>query len=165
MIDNQETLLVKDIIRVFIFEHWARFYYAAQRDGKVFLEIPAELMAKLREKHPDLAPLLESANTKELSYESCQANVGSFVCSLLDGTKYPAGMVTKCLDSKDFRIELHLFNLWLQGHEGYLEQHSLTFEDWLEMFANWKLMDKVREFIAKLRQTPNSPGTPEKTTH
>lgn len=165
MIDDQETLVIKDILRVFIFEHWARFYYAADRGGKIFLEVPGEVMAQLHEKHPNLAPLLDASSTQELSYESCQLHVGSFVCSLLDGAKYPAGMVTKTLDSKEFRIELHLFNLWLQGHEGYLEQHSLTFEDWLEMFANWKLMDKVQEFISKLKQTPSSPGQPAKTTH
>jgi len=162
---DQDTIVVKDILRVFIFEHWARFYFTAERDGKPFLEMPAEVLEDCKTRYPDLAPLLEETTGKELSIEACMQNVGAFVCRLLDGEKYAPGVVTKALDSKPFRIELHLFNLWLQGHETYLDERQLSYDDWLEMFANWKLMDKVQEFIAKLKQTPPAAEEKAKTTH
>ncbi|WP_243359786.1 hypothetical protein [Fundidesulfovibrio terrae] len=162
---DQDTLVVRDIIRVFMFEHWARFYYTVEKDGKPFLEMPADVLDDCRAKYPDLTPLLEEASGKELSIEACMQNVGAFVCRLLDGDKYPPGVVTKAMDSKPFRIELHLFGLWLQGHETYLDERQLSFDDWLEMFTNWKLMDKVQEFIAKLEQSPADNVSRAKTTH
>jgi hypothetical protein len=164
MID-QDEIIIKDIFRVFILEHWARFYFTKERNGKTFLEIPEEELEHCRKAHPDLAPLLEESTGKELTYESSCQNVGAFVCRIFDGVKYPPGKVSRTLDSKPFRIEMHLFSLWLQGHEGYLEQKLLSFDDWLEMFVNWKQMDQVKDFIAKLQQSPPAEGSKAKTTH
>lgn len=161
MVDQEQTM-IKDIARVFIFEHWARFYFAVDRDGKTFLEVPEDVMEECRKDEADLVPLLEKTNNQELTYESSCQNVGAFVCGLLDGSKYPPGKVTQALDSKPYRIEMHLFSLWLQGHEGYLEQKRLPFAEWLDMFANWKRMDQVQAFIAKLEQ---SGGADSKAVH
>lgn len=164
MQDKEETL-VKDIMRVFIFENWARFYHAVERDGETWLEIPEEILEQCRASHPDLAPLLESTNKTQISYESCMRNVGEFVCRLLDGQKYPPGKVDEALDSKAFKVELHMFSMWQRGHENYLDEHRLSFDDWLEMFANWQLMDEVKAFRARVAQSPPAGEGGGKSTH
>jgi len=162
---DADTTLIKDIMRVFILEHWARFYYAEERDGKTFLEMPPEALEKSRQETPDLAPLLEETNNTELTYESSCQNVGAFVCRMLDGEKYPPGKVTKTLDSRPFRIEMHMFALWLKGHETYLDQNPQGYHDWLEMFTNWMLMDEVKAFATRMEQSPPPEGKDAKTAH
>lgn len=164
MLINQNDL-VKDIVRVFIFENWTRFYHAVDKAGHTWLEVPEDVVAAISEKHPDLAPFLTKANNQIITQESCRVNVGEFVCELLDGSKYPPGKVTEALDSKAFKIEMHMFSVWQHGHEGYLDQNALGFDDWLEMFANWRLMDEVKAFQDKLEQTPEQADPVKTTTH
>lgn len=164
MID-QETMLIKDIARVFMFENWARFYYALDRDAKTFLEVPAEVMEQCRAKHPDLAPLLDECALQEMTAESSCRTVGEFVLRLLDGVKYPPGKVLKALDSKPYKIEMHMFNLWLKGHEGYLDANPQDFDGWLYMYQNWRMMDEVRAFAARLESGQAAGETQAKSTH
>ncbi|WP_243438643.1 hypothetical protein [Fundidesulfovibrio soli] len=158
--------VICDLSRVFSFEHWARFYYTVERDGKTFLEVPAEVVEECRKKHPDLAPLLDETNNQELTYESSCQNVGAFVCRLYDGERYGPGVVTKTIDSKDFRIELHMFGLWLKGHENYLDEHNVDFDTWLEMFTEWNKLEQVAAYRTRLMES-SAADTPagEKTVH
>jgi len=151
---KEDTAVVKEITRVFAFEHWARFYFAVDREGKTFLEVPEEVMAEVRAQAPDLFPLLEKTNHQELTYETSCANVGAFVCELLDGVKYKPGLVQRMLDSKLYKVEMHLFAMWLKGHEDYLDANPQTLPGWLEMYANWKEMDQVKQFAQKLMSAP-----------
>ena len=156
---TMDEALIQDIMRVFIFENWARFYHATQQGGQTWLAVPENVLDACRSAHPDLAPLLDATNNTPISYESCAHNVGEFVCRLLDGQKYPPGKVEQTLGSKAFKIQLHMFSLWQRGHETYLDQHALSFDDWLEMFANWLAMDEVQTFQARLAQSPESGDT------
>jgi len=155
---TMEETLIQDIMRVFIFENWTRFYHATERDGQTWLDIPENVLEACRDAHPDLAPLQDAGNNAPISYESCAQSVGEFVCRLLDGPKYPPGKVEQALNSKAFKIQLHMFSLWQRGHEAYLDQYALSFDDWLEMFANWLLLDEVQTFRARLVQSPDSGG-------
>jgi len=158
--------VICDMSRVFAFEHWARFYYTKELDGHTFLEVPAEVLAECREKHPDLAPLLEETNNQVMSYESSCRNVGAYVCRLYDGERYAPGVVVRAIDSKPFKIEQHMFGVWLKMHEGYLDEHHVDFDTWLEMFTEWKKLEQVVAFRTKLEQSSAS-GKPEagKTVH
>jgi hypothetical protein len=164
MLGNEEAL-TKDIVRVFIFENWARYYYTVERGGTTYLEVPEEVLEQCRKTHPDLVPLLEDTNKTEITYESCRKNVGEFVCRVLDGQKYPPGKVDAALDSKAFKIELHMFFMWQRGHDSYLDQHRLSFDDWMEMFVNWRLMDEVKAFQTKLEQSPPAGEANGKQAH
>ena len=156
---NMEEALIQDIMRVFIFENWARFYHAQEREAQTWLAVPEEVISACRVAHPDLAPLLEDTNNAPISYESCAKNVGEFVCRLFDGPKYPPGTVERALNSKAFKIQLHMFSLWQRGHENYLDEHALSFDDWLEMFTNWMQMDEVQAFQTRLTQSPDDSAT------
>ncbi len=162
---QEDTNAIKEITRVFAFEHWARFYFAVDREGKTFLDAPEAALAQVREQAPDLAPLLERINNTELTYETSCTNVGTFVCELLDGVKYKPGLVQRLLDSRPYRMEMHLFSLWLQGHEGYLDANPQTFPGWLEMYLNWKELDQVKEYIASLEKTPPTVGKGSDAVH
>ena len=164
MLGNQDNL-IKDVVRVFIFENWARFYYTVERDGKTWLEIPEDVLEACRKAHPDLTPLLEETNATEITYESCRQNVGAFVCRLLDGEKYPPGKVLAALDSKAFKIEMHMFFMWQRGHEHYLDERKMSFDVWMEMFVNWRLMDEVKAFQSKLEQSPEQADGATAKTH
>jgi len=156
---DMEEALIQDIMRVFIFENWARFYYTVERDAQTWLEVPDEIVEACRASHPDLAPLLDTTNKTQISYESCAQNVGEFVCRTFDGQKYPPGKVEQALNSKAFKIRLHMFSLWQRGHEAYLDERLLSFDEWLEMFTNWMLMDEVQAFRMRLTQSPGTTGT------
>jgi len=164
MIGNEDTL-VKDIVRVFIFENWARFYFTADKHGMAHLEVPGDVLEKLKKEHPDLAPLIEETNKGVITPELCRQKVGEFVCRILDGQKYAPGQVEKALNSKAFKIEMHMFFMWQRGHEAYLDQHDLSFDDWMEMIVNWRLMDEVKAFQAKLEQAPEEDGQKGGTVH
>ncbi len=161
---DDNSPVIQDLMRVFSFEHWARFYYTVERDGKPFLDVPADVMETCRQKYPDLAPLLEQANGQELTYESSCKNVGAFVCRLYDGAKYGPSVVDKALDSKAFRIQLHMFGVWLKGHENYLDQHDVDFDLWTEMITEWKKLDQVRAYQEKLATSPPE-ADGQKTVH
>ena len=156
---DMEEAIIQDILRVFIFENWARFYHAVERDAQTWLDIPDGVIEACRASHPDLAPLLDATNKTQISYESCAQNVGEFVCRLLDGPKYPPGKVEQTLNSRAFKVRLHMFSLWQRGHEAYLDEHPLGFDEWLEMFANWMRMDEVQAFQTRLTQSPETAGT------
>jgi hypothetical protein len=150
-----------DIARVFIFEHWARFYYAVDRDGQVWLEVPDEVLESCRREHPDLIPLIEELNGQAITYESTHQHLAEFVYKLLDGSKYPPGLVANTLDSKPFQLEQYLFSLWLKAYGGYVESQTLSYDQWLESYQEWKATEEVQKYLAKL-QAPKAvpqPGT------
>ena len=55
----------------------------------------------------------------------------------------------RVFDSRDFKVEMHLFNLWLSGHEKVFDRERLAFAKWREIFAQWKATDQVRDYLAK----------------
>lgn len=154
--------LVEDITRIFIFEHWARYYHSKERDGATRLEVPAEVVEAFAAAHPDLAPLLREMNDTTITYESSCRLVSQFVLRLLDGVKYPSGQTAAALDSRDFQLEMHLFSLWLKGHEVFLDKRPMTFSDWLEHFAGWKSTAEVRRYRESLAASGPT-GQPDST--
>lgn len=142
---------VDDVIEVIMFDQWLRHYFTTERDGKLFLEIPEEALAGIRRDHPGLFALAEPLNTKEITYQICQDNLCSFLAAHLDGDKYATGVISSVFDSRQFKIEQYVFSLWLKGHEGYLDEAVRPFAEWREMYAGWKQMDEVKDYILKLK--------------
>lgn len=141
---------VDDVIEVIMFDQWLRHYFARERDGKLFLEIPEEAVAEIRREHPGLFTLAEPLNNKEITYQVCQDNLCTFLAATLD-TKYADNLVASVFDSRQFKIEQYVFSLWVKGHESHLDEAVRPFAEWREMYANWKQMDEVKEYILKLK--------------
>ncbi len=152
---------VADIVEVFFFEQWLRHYYVVEKDGGLALELPADDLVAVYQKHEHLGSLADMMNNKPISPESCQECVGTYIGARYDGSKYGPGVVTRALDSKAFKIEMYVIGVWLKGHEGYLDQRTHSFDEWLEMYANWREMPQVKEYLQKLNASgdPNQPAS------
>jgi hypothetical protein len=141
----QET--ARQILEVVIFENWLRFYFLSEPEGGgLALAVPDQSLARLREQHPQLAPLAEELNGKEISFERSREAVCTFVAARLDdGTTMP---VHEVLDSAAFSLEMRLFNTWVQGHEEQLDAAFWDFSTWKRLFAEWRNSDKVKAWAA-----------------
>ena len=139
------------ILEVVMFENWLRFYFISEMEGgSPALGVPDQGLARLREQHPQLMPLVEDLNGKEISFELSRRAVCTFVATQLDGKAMPANMADLVLDSDGFQLEMQLFNSWVQGHEEQLDKSFLDFSTWKRLFAQWRNSDEVKEWAAGL---------------
>ena len=139
---------VRQILEVVMFENWLRFYFLSEPEsGGLALAVPDQSLARIREQHPQLTPLAEDLNGKEISFERSRQAVCTFVAARLD----EGAAVPEVLDSAAFGLEMRLFNTWVQGHEAQLDANFLDFSTWKRLFAEWRNSDKVKEWAAGLR--------------
>jgi len=149
MSDDFQSILA-DVAEAMQFESWLRFYFLKQgADGVLTMDIPGEQEEIIRRDHALLWPLAEALNGKPVDYQTSVHEVCTFAARYLDGVRHRAGLVDKVFDSRDLKVEMHLFNLWLSGHEAAFDQERLGFAAWREIFARWKASDQVREYLAK----------------
>jgi len=139
------------ILEVVMFENWLRFYFITETgEGVLALAVPEQGLTRLRERYPQLMPLVEDVNGKEISFELSRRAVCAFVATQLDGKAMPADMANLVLDSAGFQLEMHLFNNWVQGHEKQLDKNFMDFSTWQRLFEEWRNSGKVREWAAGL---------------
>lgn len=143
----------RDISEALKFEHWLRFYFVREENGKLILEVPEDSMKGIDEAHAWLKGLADMLNRQEIDYESSCNAVCAFLGRAFDGSKYPEGTVGKILDSQELGLEQHLFSLWLQGHEELLDSERMEFGRWLELFEEWKKDEQVQKYAAHKRRT------------
>jgi len=142
---------VRQILEVVMFENWLRFYFISESEGTgLALAVPEQGIARIREQHPLLMPLVEELNGKKISFELSRQAVCTFVVTQLAGKAMPANMADLVLDSASFQVEMQLFNNWVQGHEEQLDKSFLSFASWKQLFAEWRNSDKVQEWAAGL---------------
>lgn len=145
---------VADVAEIIHFEHWIRFYFIREEGETLKVEIPSDVMDEIEKNHPALLDLAKLMDGNSIDFQSSMETVMAFVSSRLDGAKYTTNTITNMLDSKDFQVEMQLFNLWLQGHEGYLDEKARSFGEWQELYEGWLNLDKVQEFKAKMLSAP-----------
>lgn len=154
---------VESIFRVFVAEHWARFYYAVEQDGAVLLDVPDEAMAAVTADDPALADFLGGINGKPIDPESSKQAIGEHVFRSLEGTGLPQGTVAKAFDSPSFGLSMRLFSVWLSGHEAVLDTETMPLAEWLRLFATWRQDPAVLRFAESLMAAGN-PETPDNET-
>jgi hypothetical protein len=138
----------RQILEVVMFENWLRFYFLSEKEGGALaLAVPEQGLMRIRERHPQLVPLAEELNGKEVSFELSREAVCAFVAARFDGKAAPVNVV---LDGADFQLELRLFNTWVQGHEEQLDKSFLDFSAWTRLFEQWRNSDKVKAWAAGL---------------
>jgi len=144
---------VKSISEVLIFENWLRFYFInEEEDGKLFIRIPEKADMRIRENWPQIHSLADELNNKEITPEASREAIVVHVSNELDGNTMKAGMAERVFNSNTFQFEMHLFSMWVEGHESQLDQSFLDFGNWLSMFAEWKKSDKVKDYIEETRE-------------
>ncbi len=150
---------VRDIFRVLAAEHWARFYFAEDRDGEVVVAIPGESLLAVEKTQPLLAEFLKEINGKPTDYETSRRCVGEFVFRVFEVSRYASGILSQAFDSEAFKIETRLFSMWLSSHEGILDERRRDLEEWFEYYEGWRGSEQVRRFAASLAGSGN-PETP-----
>lgn len=140
----------QEVFRVFMAEHWARFYFAVEKDGVVFLDVPQDALTALGAESPVLAEFVGGLNGRPIDMDSSRRAVGEFVFKAFEGGSFPPGVVAKAFDSKPFHLLMRLFSVWLSGHEGLLDLETLPLPEWERLFANWRQDPAVARFAASL---------------
>lgn len=140
-----------DMAQVFHFEFWLRYYFIEERDGNLFIELNPEQAKQMQTQFPDYWELVESVQGRPLSPELSQQSVVEFLQVNFEGKKYPANTVLKVLDSKDFSVEMYLFNTWLDLHEEQLMQKIYGFDHWMRIYEEWKGTEKGQQLAQSLK--------------
>ena len=148
-----------DTSEVLRFEHWLRFYYLKERGGALVYDVPQAVVEKVRADAPHLAGLMEMVNGAETDQQRATENVCAFMASRMDGQKYQEGVLAKVFDSPSFKIEMYLFGLWNQSHEGLLDQEERDFAQWEKLYAEWRQDEKVKAYVAKLVSSQGQAGS------
>ncbi|MBI9110739.1 hypothetical protein [Maridesulfovibrio ferrireducens] len=142
---------VDDVSEVFMFDNWMRFYFIFEEGKKLIVKVPQDVVDQIEKDFPTMHGLVELFNNEEIDQQKSTQNVCAFIGARFDGTKYSDKIVPKVFDSKEFKIETYLFNLWIKGHESYLETEVMGFADWKELYAGWKEQDEVKDYISRLK--------------
>ena len=153
----RETL--EDVAEAIKFENWLRFYFVEEKEDGLYINIPEERLKDIQTKYGPLFELAEKLNNDSIDQAKSTSEVCTFIWRTYDSAKHDIGMVPRVFNSKEIQIEMHLFYLWVQGHEGQLEEEFMDFDRWVELFEAWKVDDKVKEYASKLHGTkPFTPG-------
>lgn len=147
------------IFNVFLAEHWARFTYAVERDGAVYLDIPEEALAAAATDAADLAGFLRDLAGRPVDAETSKRAIGEYVFKTMEGV-YPPETVVQAFDSPAFGLTMQLFSAWLTGHERLLELEILPLAEWQRMFTTWRQDPAVIRFAESLAsgEAPTSGG-------
>lgn len=155
---RQATDNVMDVV---MFEQWLRFYYTKELDTKdengspnLTIDIPEAVLATVRQELPHLVGLAEMVQGHPLTYQSSCDSVCAFVATSMDGGQLPAGAVEKVFDSREYKIEHYLFNLWLSSHEAKLDETPSGYSEWRRMYAEWRATEEVKRYVDNLAATP-----------
>ncbi len=147
------TKAIEEITGVFKFDFWMRFYFIFEENNKLYLKVPDEVLEKIKEQTPEYQGLVELLNNEEIDQQKSTNTVCSFIGARYDGTKYSNKIVPKVFDSKQFKLNMYLFNLWIKGHESYLESEVMSFQEWQELYEGWISQEEVQNYITKLEDS------------
>lgn len=142
---------VVDVSEVMKFENWLRFYFIKEEEGDALrIEIPEENMEKIKADYAHLADLAEQYNGDLIDYKKSCDLTCAHVSLKYEGSKYPGQTVADTFDSKELKIEMYLFGMWMQGSEDQLDEEFMEFTEWIEGYESWKSMPEVQDYLARL---------------
>lgn len=139
-----------EMVKVFHFEFWLRYYFIEERDNGIFIQLSAEQAKQMQAQFPEFWELVERMQNQPLSPELSQQAVVEFLQLNYDGKKFPSNTVPKVLDTKEFSIEMYLFDTWLNLHEEQLMQKIYGFDYWMHAFSEWKNSDRGQQVAQSL---------------
>lgn len=140
-----------EMAKVFHFEFWLRYYFIEERDNEVYIELSEEQAKQMEIQFPDYWELVERVQDQPLSPELSQRAVVEFLQLNLDGKKFPPNTVPKILDSKEFSIDMYIFDTWVNLHEEQLMQKIYGFDYWMHAFEEWKNSEKGQQLVQSLK--------------
>lgn len=149
-----------EVAKVFHFEFWLRYYFIEERENELFIVITDEQIERMRKLFPNFVELAERMQGVALTPELSQMRVVEFLQLHYEGNRFPPNSISKILDSKDFSIEMYLFDMWLNVHEAQLSQKIYGFDQWMHFFEEWKQSPKAQQLMQSLKvQMQEETGT------
>jgi hypothetical protein len=149
-----------DTAKVFHFEFWLRYYFIQERDGNLFIELTDQQKKQMQAQFGDYWELVDRVQDIPLSPELSQQSVVEFLQLNFENKKYPANTVVNILDSKEFSVEMYLFDTWVNLHEAQLMQKIYGFDYWMTAFEEWKSSEKGQQLAQSVQlQMKGESGT------
>ncbi len=136
------------VSEVMKFETWLRFYFIIEDGDDIQVRIPQGVLDDIGEKYPHLKELAGRYNGLTMDYETSRQEVCSFL-----GTKVQnvdLDMIPRVMDSRELRLEMHIFHLWVTGHEAVLDEEFTDFGWWQDNFSRWRDSDEVQAFAKRV---------------
>jgi hypothetical protein len=148
---DEDQKALAEVVEAMQFEHWLRFYFLVEEEGGALrMDLPQEILDLVRAEHAHLAALAEAMQGKAVDYQTSVAEVCSFLAQSVDGVRHRPGLVATIMDSRGLKLEMHLFTLWLSGHEAAFDEQVMPFAQWRRIFADWRGSKGVRDYLAKI---------------
>lgn len=162
---------VNKILEVVMFENWLRFYFIVEKENpsgngeadsnaenSLRIEIPEKSMEKIKELYPDLWPIANNMNNKNVDFESSRSAVLTHVLDNVDGKQLARGMAQTVFSSSTFQTDTQLFHAWVQLHEDQLDHGFLDFGTWRRLFQEWKNSPAAKKLVASAVDARTSPA-------
>lgn len=146
---SQEALI--DVAKVFHFEFWLRYYFIEEKNEALYITLNEGQVKQMQTQFPEYWELVERVMETPLSPELSQRAVVEFLQINVEGTKHPVNTVSAVLDSKDFGVEMYLFDTWIDLHEAQLMQKIYGFDYWMHSYDDWKQSEKGQHLLQTLR--------------
>ena len=151
---------VKEVAKVFHFEFWLRFYFIQETEDGLRLVLSPEHEMRMRRNFPEMWELVERLQSEVLSPQLSQQAVGEYLQLYVEGKKFAANMVPRVLDSKDFEVEMYLFDTWVELHEDQLMEKIYGFDQWMHMYGQWRSGDGARHMAESLKNQVQQHSSP-----
>lgn len=142
---------VKEVAKVFHFEFWLRYYFAQEGDDGLRLVLTPEQEMQMRRSFPDMWEMVERLQSEPLSPQLSQQAVGEYLQLYVDGKKFAPNTVSNVLDSKDFEVEMYLFDTWVELHEEQLMEKIYGFDWWMHVYGKWREGEGAKHMAQSLK--------------
>ncbi|NCC25461.1 MAG: hypothetical protein EOM25_09760 [Deltaproteobacteria bacterium] len=142
---------LQDVLEVFQFEYWLRFYFLLEEGGDFFIRLDEKTIERMALEYPHLVEFARRLNETHLTPEISRKLVGEHLFKHYEGQRYKPGLTESVLDGREFNQEMYLFNMWANLHERQLDEHLFPFERWETMFNEWKASESGAKVLDAAR--------------
>ncbi|MDO5536113.1 MAG: hypothetical protein Q4F72_01080 [Desulfovibrionaceae bacterium] len=147
---------VNRMMDAIIFENWIRFYFLGEEEVEgaeeplLMVAIPEKAMEQIQQRYGSLHDMALALNGREASLDSSRSAIVNFIRQELEGTLIPVGTVASYFDTRAFQNNLNLFNAWIQAAEEMLDRQFLDFDQWRDLFAEYRDSDAGQKLMAQM---------------
>lgn len=134
-------------LEAIMFEHWLRFYFLEESGKDMEFRLPEEIIARIQELYPDLAPIAESLNGRSVDLDTSRRVILGHIFTNLDKDALPSEYGRQILESGDFQKRLELFHIWEQLHENQLDMGFAEFGAWKNLFTQWLKSEGAKKLV------------------
>jgi hypothetical protein len=156
--------IIEELSAVVKFEQWVRFYFIKKEGEDLVIAPEPEHMQKIKMLYAEYYELVEAMCLVKMTPQTSQQLILDFIRNHFDGQEYKSTQIHKALDSRDFSIEMYLFNMWLELHDDQLSEQIIGFDEWVGLYDTWKDSDQGQKVLLSMESGSASTGSASQTT-